>query len=329
MCFSFFKRFTNFTDKYVYWDTNCYRLLGRIANQKGLVWLDSYLKELKKIERKKKIKVKVSYLVLSEMFAHLNDPIDSNTYLECKHGLYAALYHSDFDLSNLLPNADNEFIKFTTGQSPIADTHRQNSLYKSLLQIHETGFSDAFIKQNTPTIQQASDFLNTLKTSWRDSFVNHFVKKHDASYTGNWQVFANDETKRATLLRELRKAKKNDLIFREFGAGMYLYIYNNLPGIIMPDLAEELLQKIIVRFKPLFALQYRIIELMCQSGYNIDKYINDITDYLIISHLDKGNSIFISNETKNLVPNLHSQGYTSDVWTLNQYCSALPISYPK
>ncbi|OQY94022.1 MAG: hypothetical protein B6D37_09815 [Sphingobacteriales bacterium UTBCD1] len=329
MCFPFFKRFTNFTDKYVYWDTNCYRLLGRIANQKCLVWLDAYLKKLKQIERKRKIKVKVSYLVLSEMFAHLNDPIDSNTYLECKHGLYAALYHSDFDSSNLLPNADNEFIKFTTGQAPIADTYRQNSLYNSLLQIHEKRFNDAFIKQNSQTIQLVSDFLNTLKVSWKDSFANHFIKKHDASYSGNWQVFANDKTKRITLLRELRKAKKNDLIYREFGTGMYQYICNNLKDIVPQELTDELLQKIIVRFKPLFALQYRIIELMCQSGYNIDKYINDITDYLIISHLDKGNSIFTSNETKNLVPNLHSLGYTSDVRTLNQYCSALSIPYPK
>lgn len=329
MCFSFFRRFTNFTDKYVYWDTNCYRLLGRIANQKGLVWLDTYLQSLKKVERKKKVKIKVSYLVLSEMFAHLNDPIDSNTYLECKHGLYAALYHSDFDLKHLLPNADNEFIIFTTGQIPIADTHRQNSLYNSLLQVHQKGFSDAFITENSPTIQLSSNFLNSLKQSWKDSFANHFIKKHDPAYTGNWQVFANDEVKRTTLLRVLRKAKKNGLIFRGFGTGMYLYIYNNLQSTAIPCLTENLLQKIIERFKPLFALQYRIIELMCQSGYNMDKYINDITDYLIISHLDKGKSIFVSNETKNLVPNLHSQGYTSDVWTLNQYCSALSIPYPK
>lgn len=329
MCFSFLKRFTNFTDKYVYWDTNCYRLLGRIANQKGLVWLDHYLKSLKQAERRRKAKIKVSYLVLSEMFAHLNDPIESNTYLECKHGLYAALVHSDFDKINLLPNADNEFIIFTTGQAPIADTHRQNSLYNSLLQIHQTGFSDSFISHNSQTIQLASNFLSTLKQSWKDSFANHFIKKHDPAYNGNWQVFANDEPKRKTLLRELRKAKKNDLIFREFGAGMYLYIYSNLQGITMPDLTEELLQRIIDRFKPLFALQYRIMELMCQSGYNMDKYINDITDYLIISHLDKGKSIFVSNETKNLVLNLHSQGYASDVWNLNQYCSALSIPYPK
>ena len=130
-------------------------------------------------------------------------------------------------------------------------------------------------------------------------------------------------------LKKLREAKKNDLIFREFGAGMYLYIYNNLQGFVMPDLTEEILQKIIERFKPLFALQSRILELTCQSGYNIDKYINDITDYLIISHLEKGKAIFVSNETKNLIPNLHSQGYTSDVWTLNQFCSALPVSYPQ
>lgn len=232
-------------------------------------------------------------------------------------------------MSNLLPNADNEFIKFTTGQVQIADTHRQDSLYNFLLQIHETGFSDAFIKQNSPAIQLANDYLNGLKVSWKDSFINQFIKKHDQSYTGNWQVFANNQAKRTILLGELRKARKNDLIFREFGAGMYLYIYNNLQGIAIPDLTEELLQKIIDRFKPLFALQYRIIELMCQSGYNIEKYINDITDYLIISHLDKGKSIFVSNETKNLVPNLHSQGYTSDVWTLSQYCLALPITYPK
>jgi hypothetical protein len=198
-----------------------------------------------------------------------------------------------------------------------------------LLQIHEKRFNDAFIKQNSQTIQLVSDFLNTLKVSWKDSFANHFIKKHDASYSGNWQVFANDKTKRITLLRELRKAKKNDLIYREFGTGMYQYICNNLKDIVPQELTDELLQKIIVRFKPLFALQYRIIELMCQSGYNIDKYINDITDYLIISHLDKGNSIFTSNETKNLVPNLHSLGYTSDVRTLNQYCSALSIPYPK
>lgn len=329
MCFSSLKRFTNFSDKYVYWDTNCYRLLGRIANQNGLVWLESFLKKLKQAERKNRINSKVSYLVLLEMFAHLNDPIDSNNYLECKHGLYAALYHSDFNLTNLLPNADNEFIKFTTGQAPIADTHRQNSLFNALLQIHQNGFSDTFIKQNIQTVQLASNYLTDLKLSWRDSFINSFIRKHDQNYTDNWQVFANDKTKRATLLKELRKAKKDDLIFREFGTGMYLYIYNNLQGIVMPDLTEELLQKIIKRFKPLFALQYRILDLMCQSGYNIDKYINDITDYLIISHLDKGKSIFVSNETKNLVPNLHSQGLTSDVWTLNQYCTSLPISCPK
>lgn len=96
MCFPFFKRFTNFTNKYVYWDTNCYRLLGRVANQKGLIWLETFLKKLKQFERQKKIDVKVSYLVLLEMFAHLNDPIDSNTYLDVstdfmQHFIIAAL----------------------------------------------------------------------------------------------------------------------------------------------------------------------------------------------------------------------------------------------
>ena len=100
-----------------------------------------------------------------------------------------------------------------------------------------------------------------------------------------------------------------------------------MPEHLIPDLTDELLKTIINKFKPLFALQYRILELMCQSGYNLDKYINDITDYLIVANINRGQTIFVSNETKNLVPNLHSQGYKSDVWTFNKYCSTLLISY--
>lgn len=327
MCFEFFKKKANFKNKYIFWDTNCYRLLGRLANSKGTVWLDDFLRKLKKAEADRGIDVKVSYLVLAEMFAHLNENIDSNSYLECKHGLFAALYHSNYKVANLLHNADNEFVEFITGKSPVADTYREESLYTVLLQIHERHYNDDFIKANNNVVQLASNYLQKIKDNWKDSFISAFIKRHDPTYVGNWKVLVNDKAKRKTLLTELRRANKSNLILNEFGIGMYQFVSNNVTGIQMPDLNNDLLKSIIERFKPLFELQYRILDFMCQSGYNLDAKQNDITDYLIVANLETQKSLFISNESKNLVPNLHSLGYKTDVWLFDKYCKELSISY--
>lgn len=326
MCRHFFKSTTKLPENYVYWDTNCYRILGRNANQNGLLWLDNFLKKLKKTERKKRIKVKVSYLVLAEMIAHLNDTIDSKSYIESKHGLYAALYHSDFLVSNLLPTADNEFSEFITKQKPIAETLRQDSLYNYLLQFNAVAFNDKIIKENYKVTELTINYLINFRQNWKNSFLDNFIKKHDLNYKGNWQVFAESVSKRSTLLLELRAAKESNLIFKEFGIGMYLYVKNHNPEIEIPDLTDKLLCEIIERFKPIFLLQFRIIELICQSGYNMDKYKNDITDYSIISHLIKGKTIFVSNETKHLIPNLHKHGYELDVLTFESYLVNLKLN---
>lgn len=327
MCFGLFKRDKDFKNKYIFWDTNCYRLLGLITNAKGTVWLEDFLRKLKKAENNKGIDVKVSYLVLAEMFAHLDEDIDSNNYTECKHGLFAALFHSNFDVNNLLHNADNEFVKFITGKATVADAYRESSLYTVLLQINSRGFNDDFIKGNYKVVQLAKTYLQTIKDNWKDSFISYFIKKHDPAYTGNWQVLMSDEPKRKTLLSELRKANRSNSILNDFGIGMYEYVKNNITGTVMPDLNNALLSSIIVRFNPLFDLQYRILDFMCQSGYNLDAKQNDITDYLIVANLEPRKSLFVSNESKNLVPNLHSQGYKNDVWLLDKYFKKLSISY--
>ncbi len=317
----------NFSQKCIYWDTNCYRSLGRLTIQNGFPWLKDFLQKLTEVEQENKIHVKVSYLVLSEMFAHLNDSISSSNYLECKFGLYAAVYHSGLNSSNMLPNPDSEFTEFISGEKPYLDSCKENSLYESIVKINQEDFNDSFIKNNGNTIQQANTFLNTLKIGWKDSFINNYIKKHDTSFAGKWQVFAKNEEKRSSLLKELRIAKRNGSIFREFGTGLYLYVCNTSSDFPIPTLTEKLLSKIIVRFNPLFLLQYRIMELMCQSGYNLDKSINDITDFLILAHLDKGKSVFISNETKHLIPNLRSLGLGTEVYLFDEYCSALNINY--
>lgn len=327
MCFNLFKRRRTIQTEYVFWDTNCYRLLGRIANAKGTVWLDNFLRKLKKAEHERKIKVKVSYIVLAEMLAHLDEDIASNNYLECKHGLFSALYHSDYEVQNLLHNADNEFIEFITGKAPIADVYRETSLYTLLLEFHKRQFNDDLLKANAQAVYATKKYLQNVKDDWKNSFINYLIKKHDQNYTGNWQIFMNNKQKRKVLLTELRKAKKSNQILIDFGQGMYEYVRNNLTNTTMPNLTVELLNAIIVRFKPLFDLQYRIFEFMCQSGYNLDINQNDITDYLIVGSLETGKSIFVSNEKRNLVPNLHSQGYKNCVWTFDQYCKELSISY--
>lgn len=325
MCLKLFGKKSEFQGKYIYWDTNCYRILGRNAIQRGLPWLDSFLKKLKRSEKRKSVQVKASYIVLAEMFSHLDEDIDSGTYLECKNGLFSALYHTGFNQENLLFAADTEFTKFIAVEPAASLTTRDQSLYNLLLSFKEKGFTDSIIKENLHNVIKMKSYLARIKDSWKSSFVNYFIKKHDSSYAGNFQVFMDDLGKRTDLLSELRSAKESGQIYNDFGVGIYEYIQNNKPTLLMKPLDIDFFRQIINRFKPVFDLQYRILELFCQNGYNLNKKGNDVTDYLILANLEAGKSIFVSNETRNLLPALKNLGYSKDILSSDDYFNKLSI----
>ncbi|MBK6936908.1 MAG: hypothetical protein IPH18_08480 [Chitinophagaceae bacterium] len=75
---------------------------------------------------------------------------------------------------------------------------------------------------------------------------------------------------------------------------------------------------------PLFVLQLRIIKLTCQSGYNLDKNENDFVDYLILSALNLSEEqLFVSNETRMLIPFLKENGFQANVISLTDYLTAI------
>lgn len=310
--------------KSIFWDTSCYRRLGRAANE-DTEWLRSLMQKLKTAEKENDIMVKVPYLVLTEMLTHLTDSIHSEKYVESKLGLQAALIHTDFEPQRLLPFADLEFIKANKGIVPAEIENRQESLYQFILEIYKNGFHDDFINQRKDEIKKAADFLNSLKSSWIDSFVDNFIKLHDPDYAGNWSVYVSEPTKKTKLLKELRKAKENGAVYNEFGTGLYQYVSNSYPFINIPIITEDNIFNLIERFKPLFDLQYRILEFMSESGYNLSKRTNDIADFLIVANLDPKNLIFVSHEYAKLIPNLHQLGYQNIAMTQDQYFSILSI----
>ncbi len=75
---------------------------------------------------------------------------------------------------------------------------------------------------------------------------------------------------------------------------------------------------------PLFVLQLRIVKLICQSGYNLDDKENDFIDYLILSALNPSEEqLFVSNETRKLIPFLKENGFQTNVISLNDYLTAI------
>jgi hypothetical protein len=307
--------------KNVFFDTNCYRGLAR---HYGKPRIEKLMKKIRVKEKCKRINVGLSYLVASEMFAHLGDPPANNNYQECKFGLYAALQHIANEPTKMLPGPDSELHQFIFGDLPAAEAIRERSLIDSILMLDDLSFDDAIIQNNNVRFQQTKQYLQQVKDSWLDSFTNYFIMKHEPGFQGGWQIFAQDPARRTVLLNEINKAEASGGIYREFGVGVCLYIINGF-NIQNPLIDEGLLQKVIERFKPIFQLQLYIIKNICQGGYNLQKRQNDVTDYLIMTSFDPSNTIFVSNESRHLVPNLHSFGYHGQVFSLNQYLEMLRI----
>lgn len=305
----------------VFFDTNCYRLLARKYNREQI---DKLIRKMRAKEKCRNVEVRLSYLVASEMFAHLADSPANPNYTECKLSLYAAVKHIDSDKTKMLPNSDSEFHQFIFGSLPQAEAVRQQTLINLILLLAQHNFDDGQIQPRTAQFNATGAYLQTIKDSWIDSFTDYFIKKHDPAFVGGWQVFAADPARRTTLLNEINRAATSGGIYREFGMGLWLYVVNNF-NIQGATLDEPFLQKILARFRPIFDLQLHIIRNLCQGGYNLQRRQNDITDYLIATSLDTSNTVFVSNETNQLVPRLHGFGYTNQVLTLNDYFKALGI----
>lgn len=303
----------------VYFDTNCYRSIARNFNRAAI---DNLTKKMRRKEKCRNIDVRLSYLVASEMFAHLGDPPANLTYSECKLGLYTAMKHIERDGSKMLPNSDSELHHFIFGTIPQAEVIKEQSLFTLLRHLAQYNFDDGQIQPRTAQFNVTSAYLQTLKDGWIDSITDYFIKKHDPAFVGGWQVFAQDAVRRTTLLNEINAAVASGGIYREFGAGAWLYVVNNFNQ-HQAQLDEPMLQSIIARFKPIFDLQIHIMRNLCQGGYNLQRRQNDITDYLIITSLNTSNTVFVSNETNQLVPRLHGFGYTDQVITLNDYFESL------
>lgn len=299
----------------VYFDTNCYRGLARAHTAAGL---DKLFYKIVKKEKQKGVDVRLSYLVVSEMFSHLHEPPGGRNFQECKGGLQAAIAHVEGNLDKLLPSPDMEFYQYFFHSYPNTEAAAHQSLKEALILLSNHSFDDAFIHHNKTEFLKTDNYLLTLQNSWADTFIDHFIKKHDPSYTGGWQVYAADKAKRATLLKEIRKEGKSGQLYREFALGMYQYIGNNYCNHSLVW-TNEFLDKTFERFKSLFLLQLRIIELMCSGGYNLQKKPNDIIDYMIMASFTPADTIFVSNETAHLVPYLHSFGYHKQVMSLSSY----------
>lgn len=306
-------------NKMVYFDTNCYRSIARKYNKAAI---NKLIKKMRAREKRRNIDLRLSYLVASEMFAHLSDPLGSLSYQECKLGLHASMEHVNGNGAKMLPNSDSELHHFIFSTLPQAEVIRQRSLVDSILHLAHYNFDDGEIQPRAAQFNVMSAYLQKIKDDWLDSFTNYFIKKHDPGFTGGWQVFAQNPVRRTTLLNAINGAVASGRIYREFAEGVFLYITNsfNVQG---ATIDEALLQGIILRFKPIFDLQLHIIRNLCQGGYNLQRRQNDITDYLIVTSLDPANTVFVSNETNQLVPRLHAFGYTNQVMTLNDYFKAL------
>jgi hypothetical protein len=307
--------------KNVFFDTNCYRGLARHYDKAKL---EKLMKKIRTKEKRRRINTGLSYLVASEMFAHLGDPTAYNSYQECKLGLYAALQHIANEPNKMLPGPDSELHQFIFGTLPHNEAIRQRSLIDSILLLGNHSFDDTIIQNNSVHYQRTKQYLQQVKDSWLDSFTNYFIMKHEPGFQGGWQIFAQDPARRTVLLNEINKAEASGGIYREFSVGVCLYIINGF-NIQNPLIDEVLLQKVIERFKPIFQLQLYIIKNICQGGYNLQKRQNDITDYLIMTSFDPSSTIFVSNESRHLVPNLYSFGYNGKVFSLNQYLKILRI----
>lgn len=308
--------------KIIFFDTNCYRGLARKFDQAAL---NKLMKKIKKREKCRRVDVRLSYLVASEMFAHLREPVSSNNYQECKLGLIAATNHIDMHESKILPGPDNEMYRFIYGRFHAKEQAAQLSLFQSLQWLTSYSFNNYYIGLNSAQFIQVEQHLQDLKDNWIDSMADNFIKKHDPSYTGGWQVFMNNVAKRNQLLKDINKAEANGDIFIQFAVGMWTYITKSFA---MPWklLYRELIDRLRRRFDVIFRLQLRIMKNLCMGGYNLNKRENDVIDFLIAVSIDPdADIIFVSNETANLVPNLHALGYQNQVITLNEYFEALRI----
>jgi hypothetical protein len=288
------------------------------------VQIDALIKKMRTKEKRRCINVKLSYLVASEMFAHLADPPSSQGYVECKYGLYAASQHINMEFSRVLPASDSELYQFIFDSLPQAETIRQQSLINLIFHFVHHSFDDFEIQARVPQFQTTAVYLQTLKDSWLDSFANYFIRKHEPTFVGGWQLFASDPARRTQLLNEINAAEASGNIFKEFALGVCLYIINGFQ-ITHLTIDEPLIQKVVDRFKPIFQLQLYIMKNICQGGYNLQKRQNDVTDFLIMTSFAPDKTIFVSNETNQLVPRLHSFGYSQNVLTLNEYLKALGI----
>ncbi|WP_018615748.1 hypothetical protein [Segetibacter koreensis] len=185
-------------NKIIFFDTNCYRFLTRTDASS----MKSNLAKMKQKEKENGIQVHLTYLVASELFTHLADPIENQNYQECKKALSIAIEHVDKDYKNFDLNPEYEFYRFLFSTLPEKERERDFSLFSAILKIDESGYNDKYIKENNGSFEQTKEYIQTQKDSWLQLMFDRFIKKYDPESKG-WKVFENDEQKKAVVLKEI------------------------------------------------------------------------------------------------------------------------------
>ena len=258
--------------KSIFFDTNCYRELARQIKREGTYRVNQWIKSLQKQEKKAKITSKLSYLVVTELFTHLGVPITSNSYEECKLAIQIAIAHINKNTKRILSDYDNQIIQCIHGEIPKLRESTEKSLLDLVIHLADNQFNDRHIKSKERAFKAAKEYLESVKTNWRETSLENFINKYQDS-TGNnsSQIFANDIERRNKKLKQLEDGEQSGRIFDFFAAGVFMYYNDSL----MPSnpilVSIDVLNRIKKRFLPSFKLQLRILKLICQSGYNLNK----------------------------------------------------------
>ena len=310
------------TVQVAFFDTNCYRkiareLPGRVnTTMHKILVCEAYYSKLGCC----------NYLVLAEMMKHLTDVPRGIDYKECSLGLKAAIKHIEGNKERLLYSADGQIVQFFFHPNLPSTFPKANeeSIIDAVKFLDKHQFSDEIIDHNRGQILQTNQYIDHLKQSWVQSTIVYFIRKIDPAFqfTDNFALM-NNPTQRKIELQNLETAEALGHLFNGLALGMCGYVQNNFNVAINPT--QDHIDKIKLRFRPIFYLQLRIIKKYFSHGYNHNnqKKLNDIIDYLICTSLSP-NSIFVTNETQNLKKFLNADGFTN-VMTLAEYLKKIGL----
>ena len=313
-------------NKKIYLDTCSYRKIAKTFlngefSGKSLIEIMQHVRlfvdQMKACEKLRGITVYFNALVIKELSKYLNDDKSSEYYKECYLALQILNIHAErINCKYLLTLPDIDFFQFIVGFKTDRHEEIENNLigYFQLLIKHDFIMNDDF----NPNLDK--QFLSGVKENFKNGYLSGFINKH-STQKNEWKLIFDNEDKRELFLIKFDSRINN---YFDYAYGLLLYTLKDTIYKFDPEKEDEILKRIAYRYEPMFFLQERILKLMTQSGYNLNKHKNDIIDFLILSSLDINNGfVFVTDENAKLYPYLKKADFSESVMLTEEYLNAI------